>query len=340
MQSPTEIRLSSMNLLKNLLILGLCGSAFSNYPDDHNNEKPCMRMKNTINTIAPICVPNGKDFQPESVANCRKLKDGCPEFNEVECMWYTTTCPVPGNSLMHQVITFPTCRVKYYAKKYTWAEVYYVNQYGTDPKNVFDIVELHRYIKNHKAFPFDQKDWPDNVLDSHGERGIPWTKFDLPPNTNTSPAFTSQYYKPITGIGLIYLCQALVDSNDNCKKSVRDYMEKTYPDGILLKKKPAPSKKEVESSAQIEILITAKCDSVMLNMVKTPVCRVSYERKSVYNFHTPGLVETAVNKSVTQQFLEVHMWQKKDADPKKDGDRAFEIQYGYFNYNPPMDYIP
>ncbi|KAL1461204.1 hypothetical protein WDU94_013123 [Cyamophila willieti] len=314
-----------MNLLENLLILGFCGSVLSNYPDSYTNEKPCMRIKNTVNTIAPICVPDGKNFLPVSVANCRKLKDDCPEFNEVECMWYAYQPPgLPGKPLM-----LPTCRVKYYAKKYTWGEVYYTNQYGTNPaKTVFDIVELHRFIKNHDAFPFEQKDWPDNVLDNHGERGVPWIKLE-----GERIPFTTKYYKPSP----TPLCQGLADANDNCKNSVREYMEKSYAEGILSKRLPKASKRELDSRAEIEIVITAKCDAAMVDLVKTPVCRVTYDRKSDYNYHAPGLVETAVNKTAIQQFLEVHMWQKKDADPKKDGDNAFGLHYAYFNYHPPLD---
>ncbi|KAI5721860.1 hypothetical protein M8J76_000109 [Diaphorina citri] len=91
------------------------GYAETNYPDNEFNQKPCAQKSYTVRFEGPICVPEGKDgFTPDSNTNCvEKLKNECPEFNQATCMWYYAK---GSHAKFH---------------KFTWMEIYYVNQFGT-----------------------------------------------------------------------------------------------------------------------------------------------------------------------------------------------------------------
>lgn len=50
-------------------------------------------------------------------------------------------------------------------------EIYYTNQYGTWDKNVFDIIEIHRYVKEDFYFGGnDMRDFPDSGKDAFSTR--------------------------------------------------------------------------------------------------------------------------------------------------------------------------
>uniref|UniRef100_A0A8D8RNV0 Uncharacterized protein n=1 Tax=Cacopsylla melanoneura TaxID=428564 RepID=A0A8D8RNV0_9HEMI len=286
-------------------------SKFGNYPST-NKPKPCSRKKAVITKTFPICIPNGKDgWTKESADNCAGiLKQQCPEFNQAECMWYTWQPAGCGHN-----VTLPCCRLKYYAKKHTWMEIYYANQYGTsDTKNtVYDIIEIHRFIKDAAAFVnCEQEDFPKNVLDPKGERGLTWV-----------PVVTTAKNSITVGD---QICGNNPTGKTLCTGVIRGLVSGQYPDGF--QKPPEPTDQEKVCQAKFGMDYFAECSHALVDNVKTDVCKVTYIRTSEY---VPQGKLDPLN--TWMPFLEVQAYSDKS------GNGSMKIRYAYFNYEA-QPYIP
>ncbi|KAI5695819.1 hypothetical protein M8J75_004091 [Diaphorina citri] len=201
------------------------GYAETNYPDNEFNQKPCAQKSYTVRFEGPICVPEGKDgFTPDSNTNCvEKLKNECPEFNQATCMWYEF-------KVNNCSLSFPTCRLRYYAKgshakfhKFTWMEIYYVNQFGTadSDRSMFTILELHRFIKDNSSFPYPQKDFPaeeGGVPDPNGVAGLKWAPYQ----NSSNLTFPGER-----------LCKGGQDDGRFCVDKVAPLFSRLYEEGAL-----------------------------------------------------------------------------------------------------------
>uniref|UniRef100_A0A8D9F2C4 Secreted protein n=2 Tax=Cacopsylla melanoneura TaxID=428564 RepID=A0A8D9F2C4_9HEMI len=297
-----------------LVIVLVSETLASNYPES-NNPKPCAQKKNVITKTIPICVPQGKNgWTTESLDNCVKvLKHECPEFNEAECVWYTWK---PAGC---QQMVLPTCRLKYYAKKYTWMEIYYVNQYGTwaDSKRaVFDIIEIHRLVKNHDAFRHsDQNDYPDNVLDREGERGLSWI-------TQDNPHIKIATTEPI--------CYKSDEGQDLCNVFIKNFLESQYPTGFVNSQVPGITPKEVKHKAKIVWNYSSECSEALIDKVKTDVCKVLFKRVS--NYPVDGTCHIVLEAQAYSE--KNHSSEFNHINPK---DSAMTLRYAYFNYETEED---
>ncbi|KAL1462700.1 hypothetical protein WDU94_014514 [Cyamophila willieti] len=302
------------------------------YPSWRSHDKPCMRPKQTVSLVMPICIPsNSSDelFTKESVENCHKLKDTCPEFNEVECSYtwwdgYAKGCTVQDK---HQAksLKIPVCIVYYLARNYVWGQVDYTNQYGTGPDRVYDIIEVGRAIQKYGAFPNHQPDYPENVQDPKGERGLAW---------NVTSGLLSTYATVFkSGSGL--LCENLTDSNGNCKNQTVEFFKQKYPNGIPPYKIPENTAKENETHAIVSTEITGVCDNIIIDdLAKKPACKISYFRHTMYNYTDKD--NDPVKRDTRQQWLEVQIWQKS-ATFEKNVDEGFGTRLAAFTFEPNVD---
>uniref|UniRef100_A0A8D8WYX9 Uncharacterized protein n=1 Tax=Cacopsylla melanoneura TaxID=428564 RepID=A0A8D8WYX9_9HEMI len=296
----------------------------AHYPDqsEKDNPKPCSHKNVAINYQAPICVPTDQGWTAVSEQNCLNgLKSQCPEFNQAVCLWYSwkPSC----TSLNVPELQLPCCRLKYYASsggfsQYTWMEVYYTNQYGTADRNntVFDIVEIHRLIKHRAGFGNnDQPDWPLNVFDPNGERGLKWVYL------NTSKTV------PLTGSKL---CPDNKDEGGLCSGKTVDFLKTNFKEGFDPAKTPTPSEKETNHNASISYEYTAGCVFGLIDQLKTSVCKVTYHRRSFYkNTYTTGQAVTHTyyaGQNVTVPYLEAQVY--SDSKGGKDG----LVRYAYLQY--------
>uniref|UniRef100_A0A8D8QAP0 Uncharacterized protein n=1 Tax=Cacopsylla melanoneura TaxID=428564 RepID=A0A8D8QAP0_9HEMI len=294
----------------------------AHYPDqsEKDNPKPCSHKNVAINYQAPICVPTDQGWTAVSEQNCLNgLKSQCPEFNEAVCLWYSwkPSC----TSLNVPELQLPCCRLKYYASsggfsQYTWMEVYYTNQYGTADRNntVFDIVEIHRLIKHKSAFgENDQPDWPLNVFDPNGERGLKWV------NLNESKTV------PLAG------SKICPDKNDLfggvCSGKVVDFLKTNFKEGFDPAKTPTPSEKETNHNASISYEYTAGCVFGLIDQLKTSVCKVTYLRRSEFSYSRKnGRQSSSYSQNVTAPYLEAQVY--SDSKGGKDG----LVRYAYLQY--------
>ncbi|KAL1453718.1 hypothetical protein WDU94_010034 [Cyamophila willieti] len=289
----------------------------ANYPDERDKPKRCSHKNVVINYQGSICIPSAVEGEWLSENNCKTgLKDQCPEFNEAECMWFPY---VPNdNSLNVTHLQLPCCRLKYYAagdhaKKYTWMEVYYMNQYGTADRNttVFDVVEIHRLIKKHEAFgENDQPDYPHNVLDPNGERGLKWVTLN---DSKTVPLNGSK------------ICPDNKDDEGVCSGKVLDFLKGNFKEGFDAGKTPPPSEKETKHNASISYEYTTGCTLALIDQLKTSVCKVTYLRRSAYSYsHTSGRQSSSYSQNLTAPYLEAQVY----SDSKGDG----LVRYAYLLY--------
>ncbi|KAL1461661.1 hypothetical protein WDU94_013533 [Cyamophila willieti] len=309
---------SSKLLVINVIVVIILSSEVfgENYPSS-NKPKPCSRKKAVITKTFPICIPEGKDgWTKLSADNCGGiLKAQCPEFNAAECQWYTWKPDGCGYE-----VTLPCCRLKYFAgqkfkfsKKFTWMEVYYANQYGTWDTNrtVFDVIEIHRFIKQQGAFPgAGQGDYPKNVLDVQGERGLKWVPL------------------PLTSKNNISIGDSLCGPTDKnvCTGIVKSLIAGQYPEGF--DKPPPMSERERCNEAKVAFEQFAECSQALLNNVKTNVCKLTFIRTST--FKIPGRLETF---NTWMPFLEAQVYTEKDSG-------SLKIRYAYFNYEAQPDVAP
>ncbi|KAL1464086.1 hypothetical protein WDU94_003767 [Cyamophila willieti] len=299
------------NLFFILVILLVSETLAGNYPNS-NNPKPCAQRKAVITKTVPICVPQGKNsWTKESQENCVGiLKNQCPEFNEAECMWYTwkpTGCK--------REVTLPCCRLKYYAKRYTWMEIFYANQYGTwaDSKRaVFDIIEIHRFIKNHEAFPLaEQNDYPDNVLDIKEERGLNWYTL----------------YNPSVKIMTAEkICAHNDEGQKLCTTLMKSVLESQYPTGFVKGRVPGLTSKEFLNKAPIVWEQSAECSQALVDNVKTDVCKVFFKRISDYP--VPKTSRTILEAQV---YSDLNSSRYYSYNPSH---TSITIRYAYYNYEP------
>ncbi|KAL1454188.1 hypothetical protein WDU94_010468 [Cyamophila willieti] len=310
---PSEMSSCKILVINFILVIILSSEVFcfGNYPLG-NKPKPCSRKKAVITKTFPICIPQGKDgWTKQSADNCAGiLKDQCPEFNQAECMWYTWKPAGCGHE-----VTLPCCRLKYFAtkslgKKYTWMEVFYANQYGTsdNKRTVFDIIEIHRFIKEPSAFPgAEQEDYPKNVLDVQGERGLKWVPLTM--TSKNSISLGDQICGP-TGKNL-------------CTGVVKGLLAGQYPEGF--QKPPPLTNSEKSCQAKVTFDHYAECSQALFNNVKSDVCKVTFIRLSTYSLlNLPEPINTWM------PFLEAQVYTEKNGT----GSNAYsmKIRYAYFNY--------
>uniref|UniRef100_A0A8D9EH36 Uncharacterized protein n=1 Tax=Cacopsylla melanoneura TaxID=428564 RepID=A0A8D9EH36_9HEMI len=273
---------SSVFITMQLMSLGpLLVGADGNYPE--TGIKKCTQKKSTVDFIGPLCIPLGPDtWTKESEDNCKNaFKSTCPEFNVAECLWYSWK--PSDRSLNVNELQLPCCRLKYYAsrvlsKKYTWMEILYTNQYGTDPNNtVYDVVEIHRLIKNHEVFgDNDQPDWPGNVLDPKGERGLPWVELK-----NNS--------KPLDLLGS-KICPNNKDEKKMCAEKVVEFLKANFKDGFKVVKLPDSMKNATKTYEY-----SPSCSFALVSGIKTDVCKVKYRMNVDYQGnYTVQLLEAQV----------------------------------------------
>uniref|UniRef100_A0A8D8Z866 Uncharacterized protein n=1 Tax=Cacopsylla melanoneura TaxID=428564 RepID=A0A8D8Z866_9HEMI len=302
------------------------------YPSWRSHDKPCMRLKQTVSLVMPICIPNStkpgeNEFTKESMDNCHKLKDTCPEFNQAICTWgwwdaYKNTCSVQDKNQVKS-LKIPICVVYYAARSYIWGQVMYTNQYGTSPDLVYDIIELGRTIQKYGAFPNKQPDYPENVQDPKGERGLAWNLTSGLLSTNGTVLFKA-------GSGL--LCENLLDSK--CNNQTMVFFKQNYPKGFSPYKMPENTAKENETSANVTIEITGVCDNIVIdNLVKKPACKISYFRRTKYSYHDKD--NDAVQRDTRQQWLEVQIWQKSLTFDNVDN--GFGTRVAAFTFEPNVD---
>lgn len=284
----------------------------------------CARLKNVVTSLVPICNPDGKGgFTQESIATCTGVfKATCPEFNEAECQWYNLSC---SNSKT-PIIQIPCCRLKYYATGYTWMEIYYTNQYGAWMKSfypdiinntdytskipVFDIIEIHRRIKNYAAFgERHQADFPESVQNPKGERGLDWVIF-----SNLTPPLPDLKATPP-------LCSNFND--DRCKKDVFNYLVTNYPNGNFdPNKMPRPEIHEHSVSFSHNV----SCYNILVNGKPAPACRVQYTRIAK---------EGPTNQHI-YPFLEVQVYNNPPSGSISNNSGNFIIKYGYWLAEDPV----
>uniref|UniRef100_A0A8D8UP11 Uncharacterized protein n=1 Tax=Cacopsylla melanoneura TaxID=428564 RepID=A0A8D8UP11_9HEMI len=274
---------SSVFITMLLMSLGpLLVGADGNYPE--TGIKKCTQKKSTVDFIGPLCIPFGQDggWTKESEDNCKNsFKSTCPEFNEAECLWYPWK--PSDRSLNVNELQIPCCRLKYYAsrvlsKKYTWMEILYTNQYGTNLNNtVYDVVEIHRLIKNHEVFgDNDQPDWPGNVLDPKGERGLPWVELK-----NNS--------KPLDLLGS-KICPNNKDEKKICAEKVVEFLKANFKDGFKVVKLPDSMKNATKTYEY-----SPSCSFALVSGIKTDVCKVKYRINVDYQGnYTVQLLEAQV----------------------------------------------
>uniref|UniRef100_A0A8D8UT54 Uncharacterized protein n=1 Tax=Cacopsylla melanoneura TaxID=428564 RepID=A0A8D8UT54_9HEMI len=282
---------SSVFITMLLMSLGpLLVGADGNYPE--TGIKKCTQKKSTVDFIGPLCIPLGPDtWTKESEDNCKNaFKSTCPEFNVAECLWYPWK--PSDRSLNVNELQLPCCRLKYYAsrvlsKKYTWMEILYTNQYGTNLNNtVYDVVEIHRLIKNHEVFgDNDQPDWPGNVLDPKGERGLPWVELK-----NNS--------KPLDLLGS-KICPNNKDEQEMCAKKVVEYLENNFQSGFD-PKLPVLSDYLKGRLVNSTYHYTPSCSAAMIGGLKTNVCTVQYyiNVEYKYSYRTRILIDRYLEAQV------------------------------------------
>uniref|UniRef100_A0A8D8UNA4 Uncharacterized protein n=1 Tax=Cacopsylla melanoneura TaxID=428564 RepID=A0A8D8UNA4_9HEMI len=301
---------SSVFITMLLMSLGpLLVGADGNYPE--TGIKKCTQKKSTVDFIGPLCIPFGQDggWTKESEENCKSsFKSTCPEFNEAECLWYPWK--PSDRSLNVNELQLPCCRLKYYAsrvlsKKYTWMEILYTNQYGTNLNNtVYDVVEIHRLIKNHEVFgDNDQPDWPGNVLDPKGERGLPWVELK-----NNS--------KPLDLLGS-KICPNNKDEQQTCAKKVVEYLRNNFQSGFD-PKLPVLSDYLKGRLVNSTYHYTPSCSVAMIGGLKTNVCSVQYYNDVEYKSYVSG------TNNLTDRYLEAQVY----TNPK--GGEAV-IRYAYIH---------
>uniref|UniRef100_A0A8D9EH94 Uncharacterized protein n=1 Tax=Cacopsylla melanoneura TaxID=428564 RepID=A0A8D9EH94_9HEMI len=273
---------SSVFITMQLMSLGpLLVGADGNYPE--TGIKKCTQKKSTVDFIGPLCIPLGPDtWTKESEDNCKNaFKSTCPEFNVAECLWYSWK--PSDRSLNVNELQLPCCRLKYFAsrvlsKKYTWMEILYTNQYGTNLNNtVYDVVEIHRLIKNHEVFgDNDQPDWPGNVLDPKGERGLPWVELK-----NNS--------KPLDLLGS-KICPNNKDEKKICAEKVVEFLKANFKDGFKVVKLPDSMKNATKTYEY-----SPSCSFALVSGIKTDVCKVKYRMNVDYQGnYTVQLLEAQV----------------------------------------------
>uniref|UniRef100_A0A8D8M6E3 Uncharacterized protein n=1 Tax=Cacopsylla melanoneura TaxID=428564 RepID=A0A8D8M6E3_9HEMI len=273
---------SSVFITMLLMSLGpLLVGADGNYPE--TGIKKCTQKKSTVDFIGPLCIPLGPDtWTKESEDNCKNaFKSTCPEFNVAECLWYPWK--PSDRSLNVNELQLPCCRLKYFAsrgfsKKYTWMEILYTNQYGTNLNNtVYDVVEIHRLIKNHEVFgDNDQPDWPGNVLDPKGERGLPWVELK-----NNS--------KPLDLLGS-KICPNNKDEKKICAEKVVEFLKANFKDGFKVVKLPDSMKNATKTYEY-----SPSCSFALVSGIKTDVCKVKFRMNVDYQGnYTAQLLEAQV----------------------------------------------
>uniref|UniRef100_A0A8D8LW61 Uncharacterized protein n=1 Tax=Cacopsylla melanoneura TaxID=428564 RepID=A0A8D8LW61_9HEMI len=273
---------SSVFITMLLMSLGpLLVGADGNYPE--TGIKKCTQKKSTVDFIGPLCIPLGPDtWTKESEDNCKNaFKSTCPEFNVAECLWYPWK--PSDRSLNVNELQLPCCRLKYFAsrgfsKKYTWMEILYTNQYGTNLNNtVYDVVEIHRLIKNHEVFgDNDQPDWPGNVLDPKGERGLPWVELK-----NNS--------KPLDLLGS-KICPNNKDEKKICAEKVVEFLKANFKDGFKVVKLPDSMKNATKTYEY-----SPSCSFALVSGIKTDVCKVKFRMNVDYQGnYTVQLLEAQV----------------------------------------------
>lgn len=256
-----------------IFYLSLSGDHFvhgsHNYPASFLNPKPCARMKNVILYRQPICVDDGHGgYIPETVANCQgSFKQTCPEFNQAECMRYgkdNRAC----------------CRLKYYAERKTWMEVYYSMQYDStqyDGKiNPNDIIEIHRLIKKPEDFGNrHQEDYPNNVQDPSGERGLKWYYVDqVKDSMYYFMELSTNHFNPNNCL------ENKGTPDDTC--SIKGYLADQYPEGFDPKShKIELSKYEKDNNAVVTTTFSdPRCITILINRTVVGACQVVYTRES------------------------------------------------------------
>uniref|UniRef100_A0A8D8M4G7 Uncharacterized protein n=1 Tax=Cacopsylla melanoneura TaxID=428564 RepID=A0A8D8M4G7_9HEMI len=272
---------SSVFITMLLMSLGpLLVGADGNYPE--TGIKKCTQKKSTVDFIGPLCILGPDTWTKESEDNCKNaFKSTCPEFNVAECLWYPWK--PSDRSLNVNELQLPCCRLKYFAsrgfsKKYTWMEILYTNQYGTNLNNtVYDVVEIHRLIKNHEVFgDNDQPDWPGNVLDPKGERGLPWVELK-----NNS--------KPLDLLGS-KICPNNKDEKKICAEKVVEFLKANFKDGFKVVKLPDSMKNATKTYEY-----SPSCSFALVSGIKTDVCKVKFRMNVDYQGnYTVQLLEAQV----------------------------------------------
>lgn len=254
-----------------VLCLVLTGDSLAdNYPSTANTKKPCARRKNTMMVQGPLCQWDNttNSYSPDSVALCGgdyySAKRECPEFNQASCEKYKD---------IH------CCRLRYKTTWSTWMEVYYANQYKPGDylkpeDNVYDVIEIHRKVDDDHEKDFgkvNQPDYPDNVLDPQGARGLKWIDVKSPKKHN----FTAKgpFCKNM-------IQDARCTDLDEPGTSYR-YLRDNYPEGFDPSCNIPRTAYENQIRATISITYESACRDALVSKTKVPTCTVYYRRNGV-----------------------------------------------------------